>query len=810
MINLVSEERSANNKKVQTSKNIGPLRETALDKRKINSKISQESNVIKIPYIKIDHSNKISNIDEEALINLKISLYTTLASIEEEIIGREMNKLFDMWIPNDPDTFKINVNLSKQYYEKYYLQPNTEFKILEDLKLSMDNIINRNYNMEFFFFPSYVDELNKVLVYSFLELSNSNYFLTSFNRNYKVTNHKQFTKIVEKLFDRNIDVIKRYRDSDQNNSDPRRMSVCSSSTQSSNTSGSTIFSYKYSSNINEFQIPIEMIILLNKFQTIKKLKLFVPSKIEDMLPYILILLNIDWLFPNLFEVELDLSNGSLNRDLFEQFVIKNSVMLFCPNREKKVISRKSIINSSRSKGNDYNEIIRLFRTNFELIVVFSFFISKMEKLKILNIICPDSFHNEIIEALRHSDVYLVNFTFLNFFTPISILYQLNLEFNSLDTVCFEKILSLFHKNNDLKSFKINLFGGEEHYTPNALLKLCSALNLNLTQFFSQKSFSDSLYNSRDFDADIEDFLVLKLLDYFEENLEKFFFIFQNKLNLREFHLKAELPRIISSNENYISVFHKFIFNILALLNNENCCLQTLKIVIPFLSFDNRKFPGISKFFSMLNLKDKQKNLYNLSIHLHFNKLNNLSNILSQHLKFLNIGDLDLETFSHFIKFFASESLEKTSFQKSSQLTGLHLHLSNTIFDSKVILPELFEFLKNNTPYALREFSLISNTIPSKEDFIKLYSTINYDRIERYKFEFNRKSMDLFINLKNDLPDLYYRLENRKLNIKILQVVNSLKIFNNSFFTGELGQKIFFKIQGYLEAYEKKQINITFK
>jgi hypothetical protein len=719
MINSVSGERSGNNTNKVISPNKVPFQQTPLNPTNINEPNYQETKIIKIPFIKIDHRNKFSNIDEESLINLKISLYTTLASIEEEIIGREINKLFDRFIPNDTDTFKININLCKQYYEKYYLQPNIEFKILEELKLSLDNIINKNYNMEFFFFPSYVDELSKVLVYSFLELSNANYFLTSYNRNYKVTNHKQFMKIVEKIFDRNFDVIKRYREADQSNTDPRRMSVCSNSTQSSNTSGGTLFSYKYSSNINEFQIPIEMIILINKFQTIKKLKLFIPNKIEDMLPYILILLNIDWLFPNLFEVELDLSNGPLNRDLYEQFVIKNSVMLFSPTREKKVISRKSIINSSRSKGNDYNEIIRHFKTNFELIVVFSFFISKMEKLKILNIISPDSFHSEIMEALKYSDVYLVNFTFLNFFTPISKLYQLNVEFNSLDTVSFEKVLSLFHKNNDLKSFKINLFAGDEHYTPNALLKLCSALNLNLTQFFSKKSFSDSLYNSRDFDADVEDFLVLKLLDTFEENLEKFFFIFQNKLNLCEFQLKAELPRIISSNENYISVFHKFIFNILALLNNENCSLQTLKINIPFLSFDNRKFPGISKFLDLVNLRDKQKKLYNLSIHLHFNKLNNLSNILSQHLKFLNIGDLDLETFSQFLNFFGSDLEEKNSFKKTSQLTGLHLHLSNTLFDSKLVFTELFNFLTNNIPFALREFTLMSNTIPSKEDFIKL-------------------------------------------------------------------------------------------
>jgi hypothetical protein len=90
MINSVSGERSGNNKNIVISPNKVPFQQTPLDPTNINEPNYQETKIIKIPFIKIDHRNKFSNIDEESLINLKISLYTTLASIEEEIIGREI------------------------------------------------------------------------------------------------------------------------------------------------------------------------------------------------------------------------------------------------------------------------------------------------------------------------------------------------------------------------------------------------------------------------------------------------------------------------------------------------------------------------------------------------------------------------------------------------------------------------------------------------------------------------------------------------------------------------------------------------
>lgn len=750
-------------------------------------------------FIKIDRHNSLKFVDEDDLRNIKISLFQTLASIEEEIVGKEINKLFDKLLPNNNDVFKISINLSKEYYQNNYVNSYLEFKLLEDVKNSLDSIINKKYNMEFFFFQSNLDELFKVLVYSYLDLSNSTYFFTSFNKKYKINTQSEFLREIEKILERNIDIIKRYRQEKEN----------LNSSRSSFSSGST-YSYKYSSNSNnDLEIPKEMIILMNKFQTIKKIVLFVPNQIEDFIPYLLVLININWLFPNLFEVELDISNGPFTREIYEVFVENLNSSL--KNKIVNVNLRKSFIEKETKL---YLDTIKANKNTLILITVYSYFISKMEKLKIFNLIFPCSFGPEITECLKLYDVFMINFQFYNFFIPICDLFQLNVEFNSLDSKAFEKILSLFHKNNYLKSFKINLFTGEEHYSIQALLKLSSYLNINISQYYSNKtkSITNSLYDYNDYNDEFELFLLNKLLEFYEENLINFFFIFQTKLNLFDFHIKADLPRNIVSNDHYVCMFHKLIFNFFSILNNENSPLHTLKIELPNLSFDNRKYPGISKFFNIIKLRDKQINLYNLNLILNFVKVNNISNVCSKYMKFIQIGYFDVDTFVNFVNLFKTDE----DFRKNSKLEGLQIYLTSTVFNPKKVIEAMKEFFINYCPKNLREFSLNTNLFLEKNDFIEIFNFLNKDRIERVNLEFNKKCMDDYLNVKNNnkLPELFFRMENRKLNSNIFFLLEGIyrnKSKSNQQFLRHsiLNKKIFNKIQMFLEVYEQKSIKINF-
>jgi hypothetical protein len=53
-------------------------------------------------------------------------------------------------------------------------------------------------------------------------------------------------------------------------------------------------------------LPNELVILVNKFQYIRRINLSIEEINEDkLLCYIMFLLNVNWLFPNLIEVEFD-------------------------------------------------------------------------------------------------------------------------------------------------------------------------------------------------------------------------------------------------------------------------------------------------------------------------------------------------------------------------------------------------------------------------------------------------------------------------------------------------------------------------
>ena len=68
-------------------------------------------------------------------------------------------------------------------------------------------------------------------------------------------------------------------------------------------------SYKYyKSDIEMYPLPNEMIILVNKLQYIRRVNFSIEIISEDkLIAYIIILLNVGWLFPNLLEVEFDLT-----------------------------------------------------------------------------------------------------------------------------------------------------------------------------------------------------------------------------------------------------------------------------------------------------------------------------------------------------------------------------------------------------------------------------------------------------------------------------------------------------------------------
>ena len=127
-------------------------------------------------------------------------------------------------------------------------------------------------------------------------------------------------------------------------------------------------------------LPAEMRCLIKKFTTIKNLKLSINNKtanrleeynldINDLQNIIIILYNSEWLFQNLLEIEIDLSNDALLNNQYN--IQKKSLKLLSEslNKEKKLSVyhfglNKNIIFNPYQLSNFYSSFSKLQKDNF--------------------------------------------------------------------------------------------------------------------------------------------------------------------------------------------------------------------------------------------------------------------------------------------------------------------------------------------------------------------------------------------------------------------------------------------------------------
>ena len=72
----------------------------------------------------------------------------------------------------------------------------------------------------------------------------------------------------------------------------------------------------------------------------------------------------------------------------------------------------------------------------------------------------------------------MDFHFLLLLNKLNSLNELNIEFNSLDSKSFERIIYLIDKNPSLEILRISFFVSDVNYSPYSLLKLCNGLKMN--------------------------------------------------------------------------------------------------------------------------------------------------------------------------------------------------------------------------------------------------------------------------------------------------------------------------------------------
>ena len=638
-------------------------------------------------YIKINGLDKLEEIDNDAYIQQCIMFSSALAQENENNIGQEINKFFNLILTENKEgePLKVNIAISNRYTKEKNVDKQIDFIL--NTKFGSDIALNSEIseNIAIILTTIYQKIQSKYKFNSFDELVNkiNNYDTSTKDilRQYLITDEE--LKRRELLYSTPVKAdyeINRFissspnkkRKSDPNNNDIIKKNI-STISQSKSKKEKIIYEFKEQESDKNFPFPIEMLILKQKFQMIKRLKLIISNsrskndknifdsdsfiegdnasfvnisfsssvseknlKQKDVQNIIFVLLNLNWLFPNIIEIEIDLSNDNIMKDqigvyksglkffskilkrnlkntdysqnkikkinydplhgsIFENYFPVEDNVEECSSDSNTSFSLKvnsfpdldeNLINSENdnkmvynyiedTQYNSFDNLIKRFQCTFQMIIIYAFFISKIPKLFFCNFTIPFTFENEILRMLQIEQIYLPDFNFLSFLSDAKMI-KITIDFNALDNKAFQEVLSLLFKNNNLSICQLNFFPSENYFIPELLLKLLQDCNSNY-KITSKSQFDKSILGKIEPYEDVDIFLFKKLSEYFEININKLFQTISIRSTVKELSLIFNIPSLIKKMDFYIRVILKFIINIFIAIDNMKLTLSTFNL-----------------------------------------------------------------------------------------------------------------------------------------------------------------------------------------------------------------------------------------
>ena len=325
-----------------------------MTEKKKSSKNSDDS---PLDYIKINRKHYIEELTQKEYITVTSNLLKSFSMIEDNI-GAEINNFFNCLLPESKETDQLKLNMliaSKTKTDNIYLEN------------CLNEILNR-------------PELNHVILTKELSEQLSTIIKEGYKKIKKkyVKSYDQIIEIAKKFLEENgdKDIIKRYKKEKTrhlktisendlmifNNSLKKLQRINNEANVKEIKSSKFIpttknknMKNKFDKNENEifyefrrykedssFTLPVELLILIRKFNFVKKLKLILNTEMNseendimfntnnnttsnttnnsidivleksDVQNNIFIFLNLEWLFPNVVEIDVDLSCDSLN------------------------------------------------------------------------------------------------------------------------------------------------------------------------------------------------------------------------------------------------------------------------------------------------------------------------------------------------------------------------------------------------------------------------------------------------------------------------------------------------------------------
>ena len=775
-----------------------------------------------LEYIQINHKNKIEELSAKSHITETMNLLNSL-TLAEENVGGEINKFFLNVLPENKEgeTLKVLMAISnKTKTDKELLEnnlseimnrPETDTVILtKELSEQLSIILKEIFKK--------IKKKSKIKNFSELKQKTQNY-LPNFNQDdilkkYKIKNS------TKNFIDNEVSGIKKVfsmKNSNVNLS-PNFLKL---KPQCSHEDCEILYRYKEFKKDKNSILPVEMLILMRKFSMVKKLKLtinkdYISNSISeeglDNISYannidinieqsdiqnnILILLNLDWLFQSLVDLEVDLSNDyiiesqiNLYRNILERFAkyihkdikittYKNNAL----NKRNYDISQKSIFsqlyhledddmtndkfsksmmtsssnlnysiysNTNNNINNNINinddniktglsEFIKKNLCLLEMIIIYGYFIRNMSTIIRTKFILPINLGDEIYEMLRREKIFINDFHFLSFLSNKNIIYS-TINFNSLDNQTFEKLLNFLNQNQNISVCNLSFFPDEEYFRTELLFKILQNCDENFKLKKNKRkklTFNPNAALDLKGNEDLDNFILRKLSEYFEKNLKKFFYFLTIKTCITELSLIFDIPTILTKNGYYNNILMKFFLDLFIFIDSSKNNIKTLTLSSDNFVFDSRKYPILNDFCDKLYFYlKKDHKLTSLTFQIKFYNIRKIYRFIPYNLTYLSIGSFDSETFNCLVDYLTS-----SDYSLRAKLAKLKISLNNSVIDiNRNKIYENIVRLFAEYPKGLTEISLYSFLIISYDQLYNLLMKTNYNTLPHIFMQFSIKS-----------------------------------------------------------------------
>ena len=836
----------------------------------MNDKISKEKNFIK--YLKINPSSHFDLLSEKEYskeLNNLPKIFNENIGVNED----KIKKFFNNILPEskEGDILKINFALSsgckkhkkaaqQSLNDIMNMKENSYLILSKDLASKLSQIIKEIFRR--------IKKYSNIKTYEELLINTKDFLYKGGNIITKFLVEKKENVFPQKraMFD--------FIDNSSNVYIDKSKSKINKTFQEKKT---IFFQFKDIKEEKKNNLPAEMRCLIKKFSTIKNLKLSInnnksSNKLEefnldliDIQNIIIILYNSEWLFQNLLEIEIDLSNDSLLRNQFEiQYQnLRNLSELL--NRDINIsvyhfgLGKNAIFNPYQL-SNFYSSFPKLQKDNFlyvyqnindehiltydfenendeekleigseefinnkkyilEIIVVYAYFLLKIKNIRICYLKHPINYREEIIKTLKNDKIYLDEFNILGFFKE-NFIHHFTIDFNSLDSQSFQKVLNFISLNGLMKICRINFFESEEYFKSEILYKILQ-INESKYQDINKDNFKYDDNNKDIYDLkpneNLGDYILRKLFNNFKENISNFFYLISMRTNISELSLIFDIPKILFNHNNYITIILKLILNLLSFINSPISNLGILSIQAESLILNGRNNIYLVEFFDKLNLYNNiNSKIKSLTFQCKFYRIINIHKLIPYGIEYLSIGSFDLETFINFTNYLTS-----VDFSETSKLKKLQINLNNSIFKYEQC-KEYLERLLIEHPRNLTQISIYTNISIAYKDLKELLLKSNYNIIENIYFCFNKASLKDEEGYKDKLKleeynhniiidrnfiDLYYAKRKKKNTKMILELMTLVSLkFNKSF----SDYNIFLNIEKFVESNTKKINVVEFK